>query len=94
MYYVVLLLGVDTHVHRISNRLGWVPKPTKTPEATRLALESWLPTEMWDEVNNLMVGFGQQLCKPVNPLCSTCLNRTLCPFGHAKCRGKQYLQGF
>lgn len=82
-------IGVDTHVHRISNRLGWVPKATKTPEATRVALESWLPTELWDEVNNLMVGFGQQVCKPVNPLCSTCLNKTLCPFGRSQCRGKQ-----
>ncbi|VDN20476.1 unnamed protein product, partial [Dibothriocephalus latus] len=36
-------IGVDTHVHRISNRLKWVPKPTKTPEQTRLALEAWLP---------------------------------------------------
>lgn len=82
-------IGVDTHVHRISNRLGWVLKATKTPEATRAALESWLPTELWDEVNNLMVGFGQQLCKPVSPLCMTCLNRTLCPFGRSQCRGKK-----
>jgi endonuclease-3 len=89
MYRLSLLLGVDTHVHRISNRLGWVPKATKTPEATRVALESWLPTELWDEVNNLMVGFGQQVCKPVHPLCSTCLNKTLCPFGRSQCRGKQ-----
>lgn len=89
LYYLSLLLGVDTHVHRISNRLGWVPKATKTPEATRVALESWLPTELWNEVNNLMVGFGQQVCKPVNPLCNTCLNKTLCPFGRSQCRGKQ-----
>lgn len=85
----VLISGVDTHVHRISNRLGWVQKATKTPEATRVALEAWLPRELWDEVNNLMVGFGQQLCKPVNPLCRTCLNRTLCPYGRLQCRSKQ-----
>lgn len=72
-------LGVDTHVHRISNRLGWVT--TKTPEETRKALENFLPQELWSEVNHLLVGFGQQICKPVKPQCPTCLNYTLCPFG-------------
>ncbi|XP_039290277.1 endonuclease III-like protein 1 isoform X2 [Nilaparvata lugens] len=74
-------IGVDTHVHRISNRLGWVQKATKTPEATRVALESWLPPKFWFEVNHLMVGFGQQICKPVGPKCSDCLNKQLCPVG-------------
>lgn len=73
-------IGVDTHVHRISNRLGWV-KNTKTPEATRKALEDWLPQDMWSEVNHLLVGFGQTVCKPVSPQCATCLNYELCPFG-------------
>ncbi|KAJ8889124.1 hypothetical protein PR048_008618 [Dryococelus australis] len=77
-------IGVDTHVHRISNRLGWVQTTTKTPEATRVALESWLPRELWDEVNHLLVGFGQQVCRPVGPACSTCLNRDLCPFGRSQ----------
>ncbi|PSN34065.1 Endonuclease III-like protein 1 [Blattella germanica] len=86
---VITGIGVDTHVHRISNRLGWVPKPTKTPEATRVALESWLPNDLWDEVNHLLVGFGQKTCKPVKPMCETCLNRTLCPFGRSQCRGKK-----
>lgn len=72
-------IGVDTHVHRISNRLGWVD--TKTPEETRKALENWLPRELWSEVNHLLVGFGQQICKPVKPQCPTCLNYMLCPFG-------------
>lgn len=74
-------IGVDTHVHRISNRLGWVPKPTKEPEQTRKALEDWLPREIWSEVNHLLVGFGQQICRPVNPLCQSCLNKDICPTG-------------
>lgn len=72
-------IGVDTHVHRISNRLGWVN--TKTPEQTRKALEDWLPYELWSEVNHLLVGFGQQICQPTKPQCATCLNYELCPFG-------------
>lgn len=80
-------IGVDTHVHRISNRLGWLPAPTKTPEQTRKALEAWLPRELWDEVNHLLVGFGQTVCKPTGPKCSSCLNRVLCPFGRKQpCR--------
>ncbi|XP_064091172.1 endonuclease III-like protein 1 isoform X2 [Macrobrachium nipponense] len=74
-------IGVDTHVHRISNRLGWTGKPTKTPEDTRKALESWMPQEIWSETNLLMVGFGQQICLPVGPQCHGCLNISLCPFG-------------
>ncbi|KAJ8683660.1 hypothetical protein QAD02_019452 [Eretmocerus hayati] len=72
-------IGVDTHVHRISNRLKWVPKPTKTPEGTRIALEAWLPKEIWSEVNHLLVGFGQEICQPQRPKCAECLNRTICP---------------
>ncbi|XP_045613663.2 uncharacterized protein [Procambarus clarkii] len=73
-------IGVDTHVHRISNRLGWTGFPTKTPEETRAALESWMPEEIWSDTNLLMVGFGQQVCLPVSPKCSQCLNTNLCPF--------------
>ncbi|KAG7223781.1 hypothetical protein INR49_026464 [Caranx melampygus] len=75
-------IGVDTHVHRISNRLGWLRKPTKNPEDTRKALEEWLPRELWSEINWLLVGFGQQVCLPVNPLCSMCLNQHSCPSAH------------
>ena len=78
-------IGVDTHVHRITNRLKWVAStksgPTKTPEETRKALESWLPTSKWIEINWLLVGFGQQICRPVGPKCNECLNRNLCPVG-------------
>lgn len=80
-------IGVDTHVHRISNRLGWVKKPTKLPEDTRIAVESWLPREEWDEINLLLVGFGQQTCLPVGPQCETCLNCKICPEGRRVTRG-------
>ncbi|XP_033958738.1 endonuclease III-like protein 1 isoform X2 [Pseudochaenichthys georgianus] len=75
-------IGVDTHVHRISNRLGWLKKPTTSPEQTRKALEEWLPRELWSEINWLLVGFGQQVCLPVRPLCSVCLNQHSCPSAH------------
>ena len=79
--YNIIHLGVDTHVHRIANRLGWTLKATKTPEKTREALEDWLPRSLWGEVNVLFVGFGQQQCTPVKPKCDTCLNQHLCPVG-------------
>ncbi|XP_047389034.1 endonuclease III-like protein 1 isoform X1 [Sciurus carolinensis] len=72
-------IAVDTHVHRIANRLRWTQRPTKSPEETRAALEEWLPRELWSEINGLLVGFGQQTCLPVHPHCQTCLNQALCP---------------
>ncbi|XP_012598990.2 endonuclease III-like protein 1 isoform X2 [Microcebus murinus] len=72
-------IAVDTHVHRITNRLRWTKKPTKSPEETRVALEEWLPRELWSEINGLLVGFGQQTCLPVHPRCQACLNQSLCP---------------
>lgn len=77
-------IGVDTHVHRISNRLKWVKKETKTPEDTRVALEDWLPRDLWSEINWLLVGFGQQVCLPVSPRCTDCLNRDICPGANKK----------
>jgi endonuclease-3 len=61
---------VDTHVHRISNRLGYVT--TKNPSETEFALREKLPHEYWIEYNDLLVAFGQNICKPVSPLCSQC----------------------
>ncbi len=61
---------VDTHVHRISNRLGYVK--TKTPEKTEYALREKLPGRYWIEYNDLLVTFGQNLCTPVSPFCSQC----------------------
>ncbi|MFS7943231.1 putative DNA-(apurinic or apyrimidinic site) lyase [Helianthus anomalus] len=69
---------VDTHVHRICNRLGWVPQ-TKTPEDTREALQMWLPKEEWVPINPLLVGFGQTICTPLRPSCSLCSVNGLCP---------------
>ncbi|KAF1760936.1 hypothetical protein GCK72_009189 [Caenorhabditis remanei] len=70
-------IAVDTHVHRISNRLGWIK--TDTPEKTRKALEILLPKSEWQPINHLLVGFGQMLCQPLRPKCSTCLCRFTCP---------------
>ena len=78
-------ISVDTHVHRISNRLEWTgAKRTRLPEQTRKALEDWLPREYWGEINGLLVGFGQQICKPLYPLCKNCLNRKICPSSTSK----------
>jgi len=61
---------VDTHVHRITNRWGYVS--TKTPEQTETALREKLPKRYWIEINDLLVTFGQNQCRPVSPICSTC----------------------
>ncbi len=61
---------VDTHVHRISNRLGYVE--TRTPDDTEMALRDKLPRKHWIIYNTLLVAFGRKTCKPVSPLCSTC----------------------
>lgn len=61
---------VDTHVHRIANRMGWVQ--TKTPEQTEMALMEVLPRKHWIEINDLLVSFGQNICKPISPFCSRC----------------------
>ncbi|KAH0668170.1 endonuclease III homolog 1, chloroplastic [Solanum tuberosum] len=75
---------VDTHVHRISNRLGWVSRPgtkqkTRTPEETRESLQLWLPKEEWVPINPLLVGFGQTICTPLRPRCAICTVSDLCP---------------
>ena len=72
-------IGVDTHVHRISNRLGWVK--TTNPLATQAHLQEVLPREEWDDLNVLLVGFGQLTCSPINPKCDGCAVRAVCPEG-------------
>ncbi|TAM34815.1 endonuclease III [bacterium] len=67
---------VDTHVHRISNRLGWVK--TKTPEETEYALREIIPKREWIKLNTTLVTFGQNLCLPVSPFCSKCKVNGLC----------------
>lgn len=63
-------IGVDVHVHRITNLWGW--NKTKNPEDTRRALQSWLPRDKWREINWLLVGFGQAVCLPVGRKCGDC----------------------
>ena len=67
---------VDTHVHRISNRFGYVK--TSTPEATEWTLREILPKPYWIEYNALLVTWGQNVCKPVSPFCSKCAIRKFC----------------
>lgn len=62
---------VDTHVHRISNRLGYVA--TRTPDETEFALRGKLPRAYWIRYNTLLVAFGRAVCRPVSPLCSRCV---------------------
>lgn len=69
-------LCVDIHVHRISNRLGLIA--TRTPEETEQALQKVLPKKYWPEWNNLLVVFGQNICTPQSPHCSTCPLAKLC----------------
>ena len=82
---LVLIIGfksrrnicVDTHVHRISNRLGWVR--TKTPDQTEHALYKVAPKKWWPSVNLYLVTWGQNVCRPVYPLCPECVLVDICP---------------
>jgi len=69
-------LPIDTHCHRIPNRLGWIK--TKTPEETEYALKKILPTKYWDDFNDLFVTFGQTICVPISPFCSRCPIQQYC----------------
>jgi endonuclease III len=75
--YDLPFICVDTHVHRISNRLGWVD--TKTPEKTEAALSAIVPAEFSLTINELFVLFGQSVCAPVSPRCSACPFTKTCP---------------
>ncbi len=68
---------VDTHVHRISNRMGWIS--TKTPEESEKALQSVMPRHHWIPLNEMLVLFGQQVCTPLSPKCSLCPLNEECP---------------
>lgn len=69
-YSDIPAIPVDTHVHRIANRLGWAR--TTKPEETEEVLKRLFPLEFWEKVNRAMVGFGQTVCKPQKPLCDEC----------------------
>ncbi|MEO0281954.1 MAG: endonuclease III [candidate division WOR-3 bacterium] len=69
-------IAVDTHVHRISNRIGIVE--TKTPEQTEIELKKKIPIKYWKDYNNLLVTWGQNVCLPIKPKCSTCKINKFC----------------
>jgi endonuclease-3 len=70
------VLPIDTHCHRIPNRLGWIK--TKTPEKSEKALEKILPKKYWCEFNSIFVQFGREICQPVSPKCSICPVKKFC----------------
>jgi endonuclease-3 len=67
---------VDTHVHRICNRAGWLV--SKTPEETEMTLRAILPKKHWKGLNALLVLYGQQVCRPLSPFCSRCVIKKHC----------------
>lgn len=71
-------IAVDTHVHRISNRLGWVK--TKNPEETEIELTKKMPKRLWNKVNMLLVDHGQRVCRPIGPKCTECEIKKYCPY--------------
>lgn len=71
-------IPVDTHVHRISNRMGLVN--TKNPDETEFELSKIAPKELWIKLNDLMVQFGQNICKPTSPQCEMCPVNYLCDY--------------
>ncbi len=84
--YGMPAVPVDTHVHRIANRLGVVK--TRTPEQTELALVRAVPSKYWIPLNPLLVQHGQNLCRPNRPLCDRCLIREYCATGMALQEGR------
>ncbi len=71
-------IPVDIHVHRISNRLGLVE--TKTPEETELALMKKIPKKFWIDINDTFVMYGQNICKPISPMCDVCKIKRNCKY--------------
>lgn len=71
-------IPVDTHVHRISNRLGLVE--TKTPEETEFALMKKIPKKYWLQINDTFVMYGQNICKPISPMCGVCQIKKKCNY--------------
>ncbi|MDA0525340.1 endonuclease III [Methanococcoides alaskense] len=70
-------IAVDTHVHRISNRMGLVK--TTNPEETEIELGKVVEKEIWKDINGLMVLFGKSICRPVSPKCDECIMNDICP---------------
>ncbi|KAF3915097.1 hypothetical protein ABW21_db0209701 [Orbilia brochopaga] len=78
-------IGVDVHVHRIANLFKWVPQSSE-PETTRMYLQSWLPKELWREINWLLVGFGQSVCLPRGRRCDICTMGPKSTGGNGMCK--------
>ncbi|KAK6332521.1 DNA N-glycosylase and apurinic/apyrimidinic (AP) lyase [Orbilia blumenaviensis] len=78
-------IGVDVHVHRIANMFKWVPQSSE-PEVTRVYLQSWLPKELWREINWLLVGFGQSVCLPRGRRCDICTMGPKSTGGNGMCK--------
>ncbi len=74
--YQIPAMCVDTHVHRISNRFGYIN--TKNPDESEMILRNKLDKKYWIRYNSLLVAFGQHLCKPISPFCSKCPVINLC----------------
>jgi len=72
------VIAVDTHVHRISNRLGWVH--TRTPQETEKELMKVLPKKYWKDINEILVMFGRTICRPVAPRCEKCPIKNYCEY--------------
>ena len=70
-------IPVDTHVHRVSNRMGWMK--TRTPEETERRLVSLVPKRLWPVVNEALVAHGKAVCKPIGPTCDACPVQSHCP---------------
>jgi endonuclease-3 len=75
-------IPVDIHVHRISNRLGLVD--TKTPEETEMELMKKIPKKFWLEINDTFVMYGQNICKPISPMCEVCKIKSSCKYFSSK----------
>ena len=80
-------IAVDTHVHRTANRIGLVK--TKTPEQTQKELEKIVPKEYWIDYNRIFVLFGQQICKPLKPLCEKCPIKRYCNYYKEKTQNRK-----
>ena len=80
--YNIAALPVDTHVHRVSNRIGLVK--TDNPDETEFELKKNIPEELWSDINELFIDFGREICKPIGPKCSECFFNGFCEYALKK----------
>lgn len=83
-------IAVDTHVHRICNRLKWTI--SKNPEDTRKQLEEWVPKDYWVDINDALVGFGQTICDSKKPQCDACSIQNTCPYYEKEIKNKKNIK--